>query len=47
MHAELLAWVDQGKLTPKVFAQYPLERAVDALKDVSERRVQGKVALVP
>jgi NADPH:quinone reductase len=46
MHAELLEWVAQGKLKPKVFAEYPLERAALALKDVSERRVQGKVALV-
>jgi len=45
MHAELLTWVRDGKLAPNVFAEYPLERAVDALKDVTERRVQGKVVL--
>ncbi|NQW80062.1 MAG: NADPH:quinone oxidoreductase family protein [Polaromonas sp.] len=43
---ELLLWWSQGKLKPHVSAVYPLERAVDALNDLLQRRVQGKAVLV-
>lgn len=43
---ELLLWWSQGKLKPHVSAVYPLERAVDALNDLVQRRVQGKAVLV-
>jgi NADPH2:quinone reductase len=45
--AELLAWYRAGKLKPHVSATYPLERAAKALNDMAERRVMGKVVLVP
>ena len=42
---ELLAWVADGRLRPHVSARYPLEHAADAMRDLTERRVQGKVVL--
>ena len=44
--AELLAWTADGSLTPHVHARYPLEKALDALKDVEARRVRGKAVVV-
>jgi NADPH2:quinone reductase len=43
---ELTAWLRAGKITPLVSATYPLVRAADALNDLMNRRVRGKVALV-
>ncbi len=43
---ELLSWFAQGKLKPHISATYPLEQAADALKDVMNRKVKGKVVLV-
>jgi NADPH:quinone reductase len=45
--AELMDWYCAGKLKPHVSATYPLERAADALNDMVERRVMGKVVLLP
>jgi NADPH2:quinone reductase len=42
---ELLAWFKAGKVKPYISARYPLERAADALRDVMERKVKGKVVL--
>jgi len=44
---ELLGWIAGGKLKPLVSAAYPLAQAARALKDVMERKVKGKVVLVP
>ena len=44
---ELLGWIASGKLKPLVSAAYPLAQAAQALKDVMERKVTGKVVLVP
>jgi len=44
---ELLTWLVEGKLKPHISATYPLERAADALYDILNRRVLGKVVLVP
>jgi len=43
----LMAWYDQGRIRPHVSASYPLERTAEALRDLDERRVQGKVVVVP
>ena len=45
--ADLLAWCAAGKLSAHVHAVYPLERASDALKSLSDRSVMGKVILRP
>jgi NADPH2:quinone reductase len=42
---ELATWAHEGKLHPHVHAVYPLERAADALNDMMNRRVVGKVVL--
>lgn len=42
-----LAMVADGRLHPVAPATYPLERVADALVDLRERRVTGKVVLVP
>ncbi len=44
---ELLGWIAGGRLKPLVSAVYPLSQAARALKDVTERKVKGKVVLVP
>jgi NADPH2:quinone reductase len=44
---EILGWAVDGSLKPHVYAEYPLSRALDALRDVEQRRVQGKVVVVP
>lgn len=43
--AELMRWVQEGKLKPFVSKTYPLERAADALNDMMQRKVLGKVVL--
>ena len=44
---EILGWVKDGSVRPHVHARYPLARALDALREVEQRRVQGKVVVVP
>ena len=40
---ELLAWYGEGKLKPLVGERFPLARAVDAIKLLTDRRAIGKV----
>jgi NADPH2:quinone reductase len=42
---ELMRFFAQGKVKPHIHATYPLERAADALNDVMNKRVSGKVVL--
>jgi len=42
---ELTAWLRARKIKPLVSASYPLERAADALNEMMNRKVQGKVVL--
>lgn len=42
---QLGKWFREGKLKPHVSQIFPLEKAVDALKLMSERKVKGKVVL--
>jgi NADPH:quinone reductase len=44
---QLLAWLEQGKLSSHVHAVYPLAGAPAALKALAERKVMGKVILRP
>lgn len=41
----LLAWIADGRLTPRVDAVYPLERGVEALQVIEQRRATGKIIL--
>jgi len=43
---ELFSWFEQGRLAPLVSATYPLEEAGRALREMADRRVRGKVAVV-
>jgi NADPH2:quinone reductase len=45
--AELVAWVQHGKIKPLVSKTYSLAQAAEALNDMAARRVKGKVVLVP
>lgn len=44
---QLFAWYGEGKLKPHVSATYPLRDAPRALRDMLERKVTGKILLVP
>ena len=43
--AQLLAWVAEGRLKPRIHASYPLERIVEAMSVLERREAQGKVVL--
>jgi NADPH2:quinone reductase len=45
--ADLVRWCAEGKLSAHVHAAYPLAEAARALKDISGRKVMGKVVLRP
>lgn len=45
--AELADWCAAGKLKPLISAAYPLEDAAKALRSMLDRKVTGKVVLVP
>jgi NADPH2:quinone reductase len=44
---ELLAWLKDGKINPLVSRAYSLEEAPKALRDMIERKVTGKVVIIP
>lgn len=44
---QLFAWYTEGKLKPHVSRTYPLAQAPQALRDMLERKVTGKIVLVP
>ncbi|TCP08192.1 NADPH:quinone oxidoreductase family protein [Caldimonas thermodepolymerans] len=44
---ELVEWFRCGKVRPYVSKRYPLAQAAQALEDVAQRRVTGKMVLVP
>lgn len=44
---QLIEWLAAGKIRPHVSARYPLERGIEALATVAERKVKGKVLVIP
>src|SRR5262250_470387 len=44
---ELLRWYGEGKLRPCVTHRLPLERSVDEIRLLTDRRAYGKVVVVP
>jgi NADPH2:quinone reductase len=44
---EMLGWMAEGKLKPLVSKRYPLAETAQALNDMAERKVTGKVVIVP
>jgi NADPH2:quinone reductase len=45
--AQIFRWVAEGKLRPAVDAVLPFERAGEALERLEQRKVKGKLVLVP
>lgn len=43
---EILGWVKDGSLRPLIHAKYPLARAVEALREIEQRRAQGRIVVV-
>ena len=43
---ELLGWLREGTLKPYISATYPLEGAAQALQEIMDRKVKGKVVLL-
>ncbi len=43
---ELVAWLREGRIKPRVSATYPLRDAALALNDITARRAVGKIVLV-
>src|SRR6266849_4697608 len=44
---ELLQWYEAGKLRPCISDRLPLEKSVEAIRLLTERRAYGKVVVVP
>lgn len=44
---EVMKLIARGELRPVEPLTYPLERAADALRDLEDRKVAGKIALIP
>jgi NADPH2:quinone reductase len=44
---ELMAWYEAGKLKPLVSHRLPLERTVDAIRLLTDRKAHGKIVVVP
>ena len=42
---DLLAFYSEGKIKPVVSKTYPLEQAGQAIRDLAERRAQGKIVV--
>jgi NADPH:quinone reductase len=42
---DLMQWLAEGKIKPHVSATYPLERTVDALRALDQRKSTGKVVI--
>jgi len=45
--AELTAWFNAGRISPMISASFPLERGVEALEMMAERRAIGKILIEP
>lgn len=44
---EIMRWLEEGKLKPHIDERYSFEEAPQALQAMMDRKVQGKVVLVP
>ena len=44
---QMIGWMQEGKLRPHISARYALEDTPRALRDMAERRVTGKIVIVP
>ena len=44
---ELLRWYEEGKLKPCISHRLPLEKSVEAIRLLTDRRAYGKIVVVP
>lgn len=44
---ELMGWLAEGKIRPRISARYTLEQSAQALNDMAARKVTGKVVILP
>jgi NADPH2:quinone reductase len=44
---ELYDWIESGLIRPQINARFPLKNCIDALRYVGERKVLGKVVMIP
>ncbi|QGZ35094.1 NADPH:quinone oxidoreductase family protein [Stappia indica] len=44
---QLLAWMREGRIRPHLHAVYPIEETAKALRELADRKVQGKVIIRP
>jgi NADPH2:quinone reductase len=45
--SEMLAWMQEGKIKPLISKTYTLDEAPQALRDMAERKVTGKIVITP
>nr|WP_244316852.1 NADPH:quinone oxidoreductase family protein [Pannonibacter sp. XCT-34] len=45
--AQILDWVRQGKLKPHIHAVYSMERTAEAIQEIADRKVRGKIIVKP
>lgn len=43
---QIFQWQHEGKINPHIHAAYPLEKAAEALREMIDRKVRGKLVLV-
>ena len=43
----LLGWLKDGKLRPHIAGTYPLERGAEAIRQLMDRKVSGKLVITP
>ena len=44
---QILDWVRQGKLKPHIHAIYPMDRTAEAIQEIADRKVRGKIIVRP
>ncbi len=44
---EMMEWFKAGKLKPHVSGTFPFEKVADALNEIADRKVKGKVVITP
>lgn len=43
---ELVGWLEDGRIAPRISARYPLAQGIQALKDLAQRRAVGKIVVL-
>jgi NADPH2:quinone reductase len=45
--SEMLGWMKEGKIKPRISKTYTLDEAPQALRDMADRKVTGKIVITP